>query len=139
VNFWGTIIFGTMMTVGLGSELYKKYWAEPAPPITAASPRNDLDKPVAVQRGAPESPPVQTTEPKQATADSADVSNCIQLAQKQGYRSGQCAFTFIDVCVRTQSRSEMEKVLRADAMLGMGTATSCPNMPATYQAQFDKF
>ena len=64
---------------------------------------------------------------------------CISQAKSQGYRSGQCAYSFIDVCIRTQSRSEMEAALRTDAMLGMGSAFSCPNMPSDYVAEFDQF
>lgn len=64
---------------------------------------------------------------------------CISQAKSQGYHSGQCAYTFIDVCIRTQSRSEMEAALRTDAMVGMGTAFSCPNMPTDYVAEFDQF
>lgn len=73
------------------------------------------------------------SETKQAEA------RCIEQAKAQGYRSGQCAYTFIDTCIQTQSRSAMESVLRADAALGTGSALTCPNMPSTYAAAFDRF
>lgn len=74
-----------------------------------------------------------------AQVDPALQQRCIQQAKTQGYRSGQCAFTFIDTCIKTQSRKEMEAVLRVDAMLGMGDALSCPNMASTFVGEFDKF
>jgi hypothetical protein len=43
VNFWGTIIFGTMMTIGVGSEVYKKFWADPSPKSTAAPTQKKVD------------------------------------------------------------------------------------------------
>ncbi len=77
---------------------------------------------------------------RQRQQDSVELKNrCISQAKSQGYRSGQCAYSFIDTCIRTQSRKKMEEVLRTDSALGMGTAFSCPNMPSTYEAEFDRF
>lgn len=78
--------------------------------------------------------------PSRANSDYAALqARCISQAKAQGYKTGQCAYTFIQTCVRTQSRAEMESVLRADAMLGIGPAQSCPNMPTTYVEEFDRF
>lgn len=103
---------------------------------------------------APAATEVQSTEASQPTlskvqvppahqppvqADVALRQRCIEQAKAQHYRSGQCAYTFIDTCIRTQSRQTMEAVLRTDAMLGMGEARSCPNMPSTFAAEFDRF
>lgn len=65
-------------------------------------------------------------------------SRCIAQAKTQGYRDGACAYSFIDACIKTQSRKEMEAVLRTDEMLGVGTGLSCPNMPTDYVAEFNK-
>jgi len=64
---------------------------------------------------------------------------CIGQAKSQGYRNGQCAYSFIKACIETQSRTEMESVLRSDSMLGIGSSLSCPNMSDEYSADFDKF
>jgi ribosomal protein L40E len=81
--------------------------------------------------------PTKTHERQQES--NALEQRCISQAKSQGYRNGQCAYSFIDTCIRTQSRSEMEAVLRTDSMLGMGPALSCPNMPSTYSAEFDRY
>lgn len=78
-------------------------------------------------------------QPQVAKVDGALRQRCVGQARQQGYRSGQCAYSFIDACIRTQNRQEMEATLRTDAMLGMGSAISCPNMPATYVQEFNQF
>jgi ribosomal protein L40E len=77
--------------------------------------------------------------PKRQQDSDALERRCISQAKSQGYRNGQCAYDFINTCIRTQSRSEMEAVLRADLALGVGPAFSCPNMPSTYAAEFDRY
>lgn len=67
------------------------------------------------------------------------LERCISQARANGYRSGQCAYNFIRVCVNTQSREEMTSVLRADNALGISSGKLCPNSPDTYSAAFDKF
>lgn len=68
---------------------------------------------------------------------STNLSDCINLAKSNGYRSGQCAYSFIKACL-TNSRSEVESVLRVDRMVGMVGDGYCPNMPDTYNTAFNK-
>jgi len=85
-------------------------------------------------------PPVTGAPASAPARDSADLSRCISAARAVGYSSGRCAYSFINTCVSTGSRSEMERVWQADKMLGIvnGRAT-CPNMSGTYEAAFDRF
>ena len=66
------------------------------------------------------------------------LERCISQARANGYRSGQCAYNFINACVTTQSRDEMESWLRADQSSKIGSKY-CPNSPDTYNTAFDKF
>jgi hypothetical protein len=82
-----------------------------------------------------------TGESPEAVADvGAKVrAGCVREARSNGYRAGNCAQTFIDRCISTQSRSEMASVLQVDIQLGIRNSSSCPNMLDTYSAEFDKF
>lgn len=85
-------------------------------------------------------------EEQQVTKDSgeADVSNeltkrCISAAKAAGYQNGQCAYSFIDSCIKTQSLAKMRADLATARVLGMVGPGSCPNMPTDYSAIFDRF
>jgi hypothetical protein len=94
-----------------------------------------IETPQTTPSQADPAPPQQ----QPAKVDTALRQRCVEQAKTQHYRSGQCAYTFIDTCMRTQSRAEMEAVLRTDTALSIGEALSCPNMPTTFAADFDKF
>ena len=117
----------------------------PSPPANDTKPEVQSAAPAIVNQPAapatqpPPQPTPQVPQPQVTQVDPAVQQRCIQQAKSQGYRSGQCAFTFIDTCIKTQSRKEMEAALRVDAMTGMGQALTCPNMPSTFSAEFDKF
>lgn len=82
---------------------------------------------------------VQVPSPQQASDSAGLHTRCIEQAKAEGYRSGQCAYRFIETCISTQSRSEMDAVLRTDKALQIATARSCPNNPSTYATPFDRF
>lgn len=67
----------------------------------------------------------------------AQTSRCIQSAIGEGYKSGQCAYSYVDACVTTQSKEEMRRALQTDRMLGAVGQRGCPNMPTTYSSQFE--
>lgn len=66
------------------------------------------------------------------------VDRCVQQALNTGYGDGQCAYSFINACVTTQSRSEMERAFAIDRMVGMNSGGGCVNMPTNYVNAFNK-
>lgn len=114
-----------------------------APSASSATVDTATASTAAQTTDAPQPAPARAESPSAhqppSQGDVALRQRCVDQAKAQHYRSGQCAYTFIDTCIRTQSRQEMEAMLRTDAMLGMGDARSCPNMPSTFAAEFDKF
>lgn len=135
VNVFGGVLIGAVLVFAGYSEFFGAEEVE-APQAVAPVSNDSVQSAVS----PPAQPSAAVAVPMQQVAeDSAARSRCIGQARTQGYRNGQCAFTFIDVCIRTQSRQQMEDALRTDAMLGMGTARSCPNMPSTYAAEFDRY
>jgi hypothetical protein len=105
--------------------------------VVGSAPQNDARQQTI--QPAPTALAVAAPTPAPNAEHDAAKSRCVQQAKTQGYRNGQCAFSFIDTCIRTQSREAMEAVLRTDAMLGMNTPGTCPNMPSSYAADFDRF
>src|SRR4051794_40101197 len=82
---------------------------------------------------------IQTKVSSAVTTDPiADLSSrCIDAALDEGYIDGQCAFTFIDACVKTQSKTEMARIVDLQRTFGGIRGVQCPN-PSTYAAQFQR-
>lgn len=68
----------------------------------------------------------------------ADLQQCVSVARQFGYRNGRCAHAFIDACL-TGSRSRVKQEYEVDRTAGNITALSCPSMPASYRAAFNRF
>jgi len=68
----------------------------------------------------------------------ADIQQCVSVARQFGYRNGQCAHAFMDACL-TGSRSRVKQEFEVDRMRGTLAASSCPGMPASYRAAFNRF
>lgn len=124
LNVWGAIIFGGLIAFSALSTAYEKMSnskeqeAEPAAHTEILN--TDQKSPLS-----------------QAPEHDELIGRCIRSAVGNGYIDGQCAHGYIDSCVRTQSKSEMDKALATDRMVGMVGDRGCPNMPSTYVQQFN--
>ena len=71
--------------------------------------------------------------PSSNTAD----DKCINAALNVGYVDGMCAYSFINACVTTGSRDEMNQQLAITKMVGRVNERGCSSMPTTYVNQFN--
>lgn len=66
------------------------------------------------------------------------VSKCVNAALDEGYVDGMCAYSFVNVCVTTQSRNEMNRMLALTKIMdGRVNISGCSSMPTTYVNQFN--
>lgn len=73
-----------------------------------------------------------------AASSSGSAGKCINAALDVGYVDGQCAYSFINACVTTGSRSEMNRMLQLTKVMdGRVNVTGCSAKPTTYVNQFD--
>jgi uncharacterized protein len=73
-----------------------------------------------------------------AASSSGSAGKCISAALDVGYVDGQCAYSFINACVTTGSRSEMNRMLQLTKVMdGRVNVTGCSAKPTTYVNQFD--
>lgn len=126
INFWGAILFGGLFAFGALSTAYEKL---------SNSSKEDSKSGVHAEEVETNQGPSHS----QASEHDALIDRCIRSAVGNGYIDGQCAHGYIDACVRTQSKSEMDKALAIDRMVGMVGDRGCTNMPTTYVQQFNYF
>ena len=81
-------------------------------------------------------PPIPTTVSSKPTETDDLVDRCEESALDNGYTDGQCAFTFIDACVKTRSKTEMERIYNLQRTYGTISGNDCPTNPTTYTASF---
>lgn len=75
--------------------------------------------------------------PAKVSASNAPDDKCINAALDVGYVDGMCAYSFIDACVTTGSRDEMNQQLAITKMVGRVNERGCSSMPTTYVNQFN--
>lgn len=80
----------------------------------------------------------ETQEQNEASSSEANElrHRCIVQAVEQGYRSGDCGYSFINECVTSQSREKMQKILRLDGVEGFDTTDSCPLLQQDFVEEF---
>ncbi len=72
-----------------------------------------------------------------AAESSALVKRCVESALNVGYTDSSCATTYVEACVNTQSKTEMNKYYRTSKMLD-AVSGICPNMQSAYKVEFDR-
>lgn len=77
-----------------------------------------------------------TTQVEHRTSASSKTDTCIAVALDNGYKSGRCAYSFLETCTTSSSRDEVARQLKADKAIGFHTFNDCPNMPSTYEDTF---
>jgi uncharacterized protein len=111
--------------------------------FTKTDDRKKYDHELVVQKKAADDAIAQRQEVARVSyaqnkVSSKLVQSCVDSALDIGYTDGMCAYSYINACVTTQSKSEMVRMAALDKLSfgGRLSGGGCVNMPTTYVSPF---